>query len=112
MQTLKKLTPVTLSCIPLLALAATTLQDVIENIKDVLETLIPLLMIVATVVFLWGVIRFITAGGDEDKIREGRSLIIWGLIGLFVMVAVWGIVEILGQTLGIEEETIPEGPQF
>ena len=69
-------------------------------------------MIVATVVFLWGVIRFITAGGDEDKIREGRSLIIWGLIGLFVMVAVWGIVEILGQTLGIEEETIPEGPQF
>ena len=41
------------------------------------------------------------AGGDEEKRANGRSLMIYGVIGLFVMVAVWGLVYFLASILGI-----------
>lgn len=57
-----------------------------------LNQIIGLLFVAATVVFLWGVIKYVVAGGDEKKLDEGRNFIIYGLIGLFVMLAMWGIV--------------------
>ncbi|MEK7162538.1 MAG: hypothetical protein AAB730_01610 [Patescibacteria group bacterium] len=71
------------------------LQLIIARITALLDSVLPLLFILATIVFLWGVILYITAGGDEEKRKEGRNYIIYGLIGLFVMVAVWGIVNIM-----------------
>lgn len=71
------------------------LQLIIARITGLLDSVLPLLFILATIVFLWGVILYITAGGDEEKRKEGRNYIIYGLIGLFVMVAVWGIVNVL-----------------
>lgn len=102
----KKLIPLSIYFMPLLA-AAKDIQEVIGDIKGILESIIPLLMIIATVVFLWGVIRYITSAGDEDKIAEGRRLIIYGLIGLFVMVAVWGLVQVLVTTFGVGGTQIP-----
>ena len=64
-----------------------------------MNQLIGLLFVVATLVFLWGVIRYVIAGGDEDKLKEGRQYIIYGLIGLAVMLAVWGIVNAVVTTL-------------
>jgi len=74
---------------------AQTFADIADGIIFfILEPLVPVLFLAATVVFLWGVTLYITAKGDEEKIREGRKYIIWGLAGLFVMVAIWGIVRV------------------
>jgi FtsH-binding integral membrane protein len=90
---------------------AQTFKDITVGIADlVLRPLIPLLFLVATVVFLWGIILYITSGGEEEKIREGRKYIIWGLIGLFVMVALWGIVRALIATLF--PSGLPGAPAF
>lgn len=94
--------------LPLIALAQ-SLESAIARIDQLLRQLIPVLMVIATIVFLWGVITYITAAGDEDKIKKGRSYIIYGLLGLFVMVAVWGIVRILVQTFGVGGVGIPGG---
>jgi hypothetical protein len=94
---------------PLFAHAA-TLSTAIQKIADILGAIIPALFIIATIVFLWGVIQYITAGGDEEKIKTGRNYMIFGLIALFVMVAVWGIVRVLVSTFGVGGETIPDGP--
>lgn len=72
-----------------------TFQGIVNRITDLLDSIIPILFFIATIVFFWGVIIYITSGGDEEKRKEGRSFIIYGLIGLFVMVAVWGIVNVL-----------------
>ena len=56
-------------------------------------------MIVATVVFLWGVVKYVIAQGDEKKLAEGRKYIIYGLIGLFVMLAMWSIVTAVKNTV-------------
>jgi len=48
--------------------------------------------------------------GDEEKIKEGKQFIIFGLIGLFIMVAVWGIIASLQGTFGLGTEPVPPGP--
>ena len=74
---------------------AQTFSSIADNIAEALLLLIPILFILATIVFIWGIILYVTAGGDEEKRKEGRKFIIYGLIGLFVMVAVWGIVNVI-----------------
>ena len=49
-----------------------------------------------------GLFIFIFNAGNEDKIEDGKKLMFWGGIALFVMFSVWGLVGILRNTFGIE----------
>lgn len=64
-------------------------------ILDGIEQLIPVVIGLTLLVFLWGLTKFIFSAGDEKNIQAGKDLMIWGVIGLFVMVSVWGIVNIV-----------------
>ncbi|MEK7179348.1 MAG: hypothetical protein AAB727_03805, partial [Patescibacteria group bacterium] len=77
------------------------LFQLIDRFIQILNALIPLIIGVALVGFLYGVAKFILAADDSSKREEGRQLMIWGVIGLFVMVSVWGIVNVVAQTFGI-----------
>lgn len=57
--------------------------------------LIKLLFILATVVFLWGVIEFIAGANSEDKLKKGKLHMIWGVIGMAIMLSAGGIIQIL-----------------
>ena len=81
--------------IPVAVAHAQTFGTIINQITSLLNRVIPILFLIATIVFFWGIILYITSGGDEEKRTEGRQYIIYGLIGLFVMIAVWGIVNVL-----------------
>jgi fumarate reductase subunit D len=83
---------------------------IVDRIQTLLNQIIPILLIIGTIVFLWGVIMFLTAGADEEKRANARSLMIYGLIGLFVMVAVWGIVNVLVGFFGVGGTGIPTSP--
>lgn len=108
-KTLAKIALTMAAVTPLFAFAA-TVGTILTDIQTILNTVIPILMILATVVFLWGVITYITAGGDEDKSKTGKTYIIWGLIGLFAMVAIWGLVRALVNTFGVGSTGVPGGP--
>ena len=82
---------------PLLA-GAENIITLIGTFQGILGAIIPFFMILATVIFLWGVIQYITAGGEEEKIKSGRTYMLWGIIALFVMIAVWGLVAVLENT--------------
>ena len=66
--------------------------SLIAEAKFVVAMLIPLAVGIALVVFFWGLIKFIFAQGSETVKADGKKIMIWGLIALFVMVSVWGIV--------------------
>lgn len=71
-----------------------------------LSGLVPTLILVAVVTFLASIAKFISAGENEEKRAAGRKVIIYGIIVLFVMVSIWGFVNILtqsffGKTFGI-----------
>ncbi len=79
----------------------TTFTSIVQDARNILNILLPVLMMVAVVVFLWGVVKYITSSGDEEKRKEAKGYIIYGLIGIFVMVALWGIVTVVASTLGL-----------
>lgn len=85
-----------------------TIEGIINTAKNsVLSPLITVLFILATAVFLWGIIRFLASAGDPKKAAEGRQIMLWGIIGLFVIVAMWGLVEVLKSTFfGTELDTL------
>ncbi len=70
--------------------------------------IIPLIYILAFVAFIWGMFNYIMYAGDEKKRESGKQFILWGLIGLFVMTAVLGIVALLKATFfdSTEDNTI------
>lgn len=63
---------------------------------------VPIIFTLAFIFFIWGVVNYFFIHGGEDTSREeGRKFILWGIIGMVVLFAVWGIVNILLSTLGI-----------
>jgi len=70
-------------------------SELVCVVLDGINLLVPVIIGLALLVFLYGLIKFIAAGGSEESIKAGKSLMFWGIIGLFVMVSVWGIVNII-----------------
>lgn len=58
---------------------------------------------------MWGVAQYIKGAGDAKQ--EGRQIMIWGVIALFVMTSVYGLVNVVARTLDLEN-TQPNVPQL
>lgn len=76
-----------------------TIDYIFQRATDVLNQAILVLLGVAIVVFMWGIIQYVLASGDEKKLAAGRSYMLYGIVGLTVMVAVWGFVNLLVYTI-------------
>lgn len=76
-------------------------------IEGIFSPLTALLVAAAVLFFLIGVIRFIRSGENESERAKGRSQIILGLIGLAVMMSVWGLVSLFTTSFGISN-VIPQ----
>lgn len=113
--------------VPSLASAATTGSDTtgsgkgIDKLGEFLlqfvylidNYLVPLVFAIAFIVFLWGIyLYFIQGGSNEEKREKGRSLALWGFIGFFIMVSVWGIVNLLLGSLDLNNSARPDLPTF
>jgi hypothetical protein len=90
---------------PVLVYAQVTLLSIIEQFTQALAPLVAALTAVAVAVFVWGMVVFVTKSGDDQGRQVGRQRMIWGIVGLFLIVAVWGIVALLGTLLGIDPNT-------
>lgn len=80
-----------------------TFRDIIQCvfIAGLIKPLVPLLIGLAVVVFIYGVLILMFSEGGEKK-EEGKQYMLWGIIGIFVMVSVWGLVNILKGTFGLD----------
>lgn len=94
------------------AQAVTSVQGAGQFVINIINTVaVPVLFAVAFIVFIFGVFQyFILSKGDEEKAGQARSLMLYGLIGFFVMVSVWGLVNILLGTLSLQSN-VPNYPQ-
>ena len=73
-----------------------TTNTFITQLRGIVNQLIYLVSGIALLVFLWGLVKFIfKVGGSETAVAEGRKLMGWGLVALFVMISVWGIIRLL-----------------
>lgn len=72
----------------------------LENIKEfIIQPFIGLLFVVAMLYFFWGVVEYLQGAAEPAKRTDGAKHMIWGLIGLFIMASVTGILNIVCLTI-------------
>jgi len=103
---------------PLLVFAAGIDSRAVQGYSDSIisiinNALVPLLIAVAFIVFLFGVYKYLIAGAADDKSRtDGRQFALWGIIGFVVILSVWGLVAIVRNTLNLTTSGNPPPPTF
>lgn len=58
-------------------------------------------------ILITGGITWITAGGDKAKLEEARNKITNAIIGLIIIAAIWGIMNLIGPFLGLDFPNLP-----
>ena len=89
---------------PLVSFAALNgVMGLLNAIKVLLRSLIPIIFGISLIYFFWGIAQFILHDAGNEKTREdGKKKIMWGVLALFVFISIYGIIKFIGDTLGIE----------
>ena len=92
---------------PVLAFAQdfSGLSNLVTQLGGIVAKVIPIMFALAIIYFFWGLIQFIRAAGDPKKAQEGRTIMIYGVIAIAVMISIYGLVYWLQTTLGVGTQT-------
>lgn len=116
---MKKVLYALMSFGPVAALAQGTqgnlngVSNLVTQIGGIIAKIIPIMFALAIIYFFWGLIQFIRSAGDPKKASEGKSIMIYGVIAIAVMVSIYGLVNWLTGNLGITQTntvTLPTVP--
>ena len=77
-------------------------QNLVVSVGNIVDLLVPILITLAVVMFFWGLVKYIANASDETAKEAGKSLMIWGMIAIFIMVALWAILGFISTQLGIQ----------
>jgi hypothetical protein len=73
----------------------------------IINPLLALIFTLALFLFLWGGFKFV-ASADSDAGRDtGKRHMLWGVIGMVLMVSVFAILRIFLNTFGVESAELP-----
>ncbi|MEK7147875.1 MAG: hypothetical protein AAB758_01100 [Patescibacteria group bacterium] len=79
-----------------------TIVKLLNNInKFVLNPLITLAFAIALLVFFIGIFQFINSETADSKREQGKKKILWGLVGMFIMISAYGLIRIILGTFDI-----------
>jgi hypothetical protein len=85
-----------------------TFKDILDIFTNLASIVTPLVASLALLVFFWGLAKFIfNLSGDSKAVAEGKNLMIWGTIALFVMVSIWGIIRFFSGEFGFGDIGVP-----
>ena len=94
--------------LPLVASAQLgNLTNLVTSAGNIVRLLIPIVFALAMLFFFWGLAMYIF--GKEDNKDQAKKTMIWGVVAIFVMSAVWGLVRFIGSAVGVDTGS---GPGF
>lgn len=76
-----------------------TLRGLLIKANDIINILTFFIVGLAVFIIIFGIIKYVAGAADEEKRKEARNYIVWGVIGVFLMLSVWGLIRILLNTL-------------
>lgn len=81
----------------------TATQDLIQSLNDnIVNPFIILLIAFAILYFLWGVAQFVIYSDSEEERSKGKRHMIWGIMGIVIMVSVFGILSLVLNSFGVD----------
>lgn len=84
---------------------ATDVNKLAEQIKSYFNLAIEMMIAAAFVWVVWNAFNFVLSAGDEEKRTTSRTGIVYGIIGIVVMLSVWGLVGIVTKSTGLTSTT-------
>lgn len=78
------------------------LRTLIVEFGNLVELAIPIVAGLALLGFFWGLAKYIFSQGNEQSKIEGKKVMVYGLVALFVMFSVWGIIGFFQRDLNID----------
>jgi len=85
-------------------IAYASVDSFVANLNRlIINPLIILLFALALAYFLWGMFEFLSNQENEEKKTKGKSHMIWGIVGITIMMGVWFIMYLILDTFNITE---------
>lgn len=95
---------------PVIAFAAPrTFSELAGTIVTLINSAVGVLIVAGLVIYFWGISRNILKFGGTESKAEIKNYFIWGIVVLFVMVSIWGIVEMIQNSLFAGSPVAPNG---
>ena len=91
--------------LPLLAFAADPVDlvtPIANNILTVSRVLVTIVFVLSIIVFGWGIVKFITAAGDQAQVVKARGFLLWGVIGMAVSASLFGLIVFMRTYFGVD----------
>lgn len=71
-------------------------------VANIVAPLVTGLFFLTMLIFVWGLFGLISKGDDPTARKEGQQHMLWGVVGMLIMVSVYGIIRLIGNTVGVE----------
>lgn len=78
-----------------LAAAAQTASGFLGRVQSLLQLAVALLIAAAGIIFVWGVVKFIASGDDAAQRKKAGAFMLFGIIGIAVILAFWGLTRVV-----------------
>lgn len=89
-----------------------SILDIIKKMIELTQQVVVLIFVLAVVVFAWGIVKMISAAGNTEKLKQAKGIIWWGIIGMFVLATIGGIILFLQGEFGFKPNETITPPQF
>jgi len=81
-------------------------SDIMNRLVDlIINPLILLVFALGFFYFMWGMVVFLWNSREGEVSNEGKQHMIWGIVGMFIMVSVYGIITLITGTFGIDNQS-------
>lgn len=81
-------------------------KGIVGNVTDFLGVLVPFILALAVLFVLFGVLQFVMSAGDEEGRKAAKAKMIWGIVGIIIMVSLYGIINFLTGELGLTDQEV------
>jgi len=83
----------------------TNISSVIVRLNGIINLFIPFLIGLAVFLIIYGIFGYISKAADEEKRKEAKDFIMWGIIAVFIMISIWGLINILVKSFKTDTST-------
>ncbi len=110
---LKLFATATVLLVPLVAAAqANALISFLQLLILYMRQIIPILALFVMIAFTWGIVKFIFHSGNEETHADGKNMMIWGAVGIFVLIGLWSILGFIRTSIGLGAANVPNPPEI